>query len=151
MKCPKCGTNDKIKYRVSFMDDDERGDFYIRVDGSRDSTKKVKWYDNYFEALNDMNNNLPCAYPYFQMVEGICCNKFLFSDGHYNEAHEEAIEYNKHQQRLDNVLSKFENLVYYPVGFSQSRGKFYMIGNYKKIEISLNTVESLIKDLENEN
>ena len=165
LTCPKCGRNDNIKYRVSFYDDDERGKFYIRVDGSRNSTKKVKWYDNYFDALRDMKNKLPCAYPYFQMVEGICCNEFLFSNGHIEEAHKEALEINKHQARLDKVLSKFEgseeDTKYYNIIETEQtminityREKIFALELFNKNNddiddevISLDTVESLLKDL----
>ena len=169
MKCPKCGRNDNIRYRVKFYDDDEKGTFYIRVDGSRDSTKKVKWYDDFFEALDVMKHKLPCAYPYFKIVEAICCNEFLFSDGHIDSFHKEGIEINKYQQRLDKVLSKMSLTndgksyeicdldIVFDIDYITKENTFYMVygtfdssNNWQEYMniISLDTVENLIKDLE---
>ena len=58
-----------------------------------------------------------------------------------------------HQARLDKVLSKFEKLVILNASFSYRKGKFYMQSAYldqRKIEISLETAEHLIADLERE-
>jgi len=59
-----------------------------------------------------------------------------------------------YQARLDKVLSKFEKLVILNASFSYRNEKFYMQSSYldqRRIEISLETVEHLIADLERGN
>lgn len=68
-------------------------------------------------------------------------------------------EFDTHQQRLEHVLSKFETKTLvgdetpyynnYPVWIDYKNGKF-LLGILAETEISLDTVESLINDLEGE-
>ena len=55
-----------------------------------------------------------------------------------------------YQRRLERVLSKFDYLVRYPVGFSYDKNNntFFMNGMKKQVSISLETVECLIRDME---
>ena len=68
----------------------------------------------------------------------------------------EDVEKAKYQQRLDNVLSKFDKIS--PIGLKlYEKHSVYMVYIKDKFVLngakflSLNTVESLIKDLEDEN